>query len=99
LGGIGVEPLCHLRSADVGEKVDVVRVARTLWGLDEAAMNADGIVAINATDQLMAAVYALRRAVFVLEQGIPHALERDEGDAIATHLAALSGGRDTAHHL
>jgi len=51
------------------------------------------IVEIQATDQLMSAVYALRHDVFVVEQGIPKELEVDEDDKVAAHLAALSDGR------
>lgn len=41
----------------------------------------------------MSAVYALRREVFVIEQGVPEELEVDEDDKIAVHLAAISDGR------
>ena len=51
------------------------------------------IVELRATDPLMSAVYALRREVFVLEQGVPEELEVDEKDKAAAHLAALSDGR------
>lgn len=50
------------------------------------------IVEIRATDPLMSAVYALRREVFVVEQGVPEELEVDENDKVAVHLAALSEG-------
>lgn len=50
------------------------------------------IVEIRATDPLMSAVYALRREVFVIEQGVPEELEVDEDDKIAAHLAAFSDG-------
>ena len=50
------------------------------------------IVEIRATDPLMSAVYALRREVFVIEQGVPEELEVDENDNVAAHLAALSDG-------
>lgn len=50
------------------------------------------IVEIRATDPLMSAVYALRREVFVVEQGVPEELEVDENDKVAVHLAALSDG-------
>jgi predicted GNAT family N-acyltransferase len=40
----------------------------------------------------MSAVYALRRKVFVIEQGVPEELEVDENDKIAAHLVALSDG-------
>jgi predicted GNAT family N-acyltransferase len=50
------------------------------------------IVVIRATDPLMSAVYALRREVFVIEQGVPEELEVDENDKVAAHLAALSDG-------
>ena len=56
-------------------------------------MKAPTIVAIQATDPLMAAVYALRRDVFVFEQHIPQELELDEDDKVATHVAALLDGR------
>jgi predicted GNAT family N-acyltransferase len=51
------------------------------------------IVPIEASDQLMGAVYALRHDVFVDEQGITQELERDEEDKSATHLVGLSHGR------
>jgi predicted GNAT family N-acyltransferase len=38
------------------------------------------IVAITVGDPLMAAAFALRRDVFVVEQGIPEELEVDESD-------------------
>lgn len=50
------------------------------------------IVEIRATDPLMSAVYALRREVFVIEQGIPDELEVDADDKVAAHLAAFSDG-------
>jgi len=34
----------------------------------------------------------LRRAVFIIEQGVPEAVERDEYDAAATHVVALLDG-------
>lgn len=40
----------------------------------------------------MSAVYALRREVFVIEQGVPEEFEVDEDDKIAAHLAAFSDG-------
>jgi predicted GNAT family N-acyltransferase len=49
------------------------------------------IVAIDATSDLMPAVYAVRHQVFVVEQAVPPELERDEFDAIAVHLVALRG--------
>ena len=39
----------------------------------------------------MPAVLALRHEVFVIEQAVPAALERDECDDSATHLVALRG--------
>jgi predicted GNAT family N-acyltransferase len=47
------------------------------------------IVAVDATSDLMPAVYAVRHQVFVVEQAVPPKLERDEFDAIAIHLVAL----------
>ncbi|GEJ57552.1 GNAT family N-acetyltransferase [Anaeromyxobacter diazotrophicus] len=40
--------------------------------------------------------YALRHRVFVVEQGVPVELERDEHDAAADHAVALDGGRVVA---
>jgi len=50
------------------------------------------LVEIRATDPLMSAAYALRREVFVIEQGVPEELEVDVNDKVAAHLAALSDG-------
>jgi predicted GNAT family N-acyltransferase len=47
------------------------------------------IVAIDSTSDLMPAVYAVRYQVFVVEQAVPPALERDEFDDVAIHLVAL----------
>ena len=49
------------------------------------------IVAIDASSDLMPAVYAVRHQVFVVEQAVPPELERDEFDDIAVHLVALRG--------
>jgi predicted GNAT family N-acyltransferase len=48
------------------------------------------IVALDATSDLMPAVFALRHQVFVEEQAVPPELERDEFDALAIHLVALA---------
>ena len=40
----------------------------------------------------MAAVYALRHEVFVVGQGVPEELERDELDAVADHAVAVRDG-------
>lgn len=50
------------------------------------------ILAIDAASPLMPAALALRHAIFVIEQGVPAALEYDEFDAVATHLVALRDG-------
>ena len=52
-------------------------------------MSEERIVAVDATSDLMPAVYAVRHQVFVVEQAVPPALERDEFDAVAIHLVAL----------
>jgi predicted GNAT family N-acyltransferase len=39
------------------------------------------------------ACFAIRKAVFVDEQGVPAEVELDEHDAAATHLLALAGNR------
>ena len=49
------------------------------------------IIAIDASSDLMPAVYAVRHEVFVVEQAVPPELERDEFDDVAMHLAALRG--------
>ncbi len=49
------------------------------------------IVAVDANSDLMPAVYAVRHQVFVVEQAVPSALERDAFDAVAIHLVALRG--------
>ncbi len=49
------------------------------------------IVAVDANSDLMPAVYAVRHQVFVVEQAVPPALERDAFDAVAIHLVALRG--------
>ena len=52
---------------------------------------------VPADDEtLRARGYALRHAVFVVEQGVPEALERDEHDEGAFHLVALVGDRCVA---
>lgn len=54
-------------------------------------MPGERIIAVDASSSLMPAVFALRHAVFVREQAVPAALERDEFDAVAIHLVALRG--------
>ena len=54
-------------------------------------MPEEKILAVDSTSPLMSAVFALRHEVFVIEQKVPAALERDEFDGTATHLAALRG--------
>lgn len=52
------------------------------------------VVVIEAEDPaLRGAAYALRHAVFVVEQGVPVELERDALDDEAFHVVALEGGR------
>ena len=46
----------------------------------------------GAGPQDMAAVFALRHEVFVIGQGVPVELERDELDEAADHVVALFGG-------
>lgn len=48
------------------------------------------------TEELRARAFALRRAVFVVEQGVPESLERDDLDAAAFHAVALDGDRCVA---
>ncbi len=50
-------------------------------------------VVLADTDELRARAFALRHAVFVVEQGVPESLERDELDAAAVHLVALDHDR------
>jgi predicted GNAT family N-acyltransferase len=49
------------------------------------------IVVVDASSDLMPAAYAVRHQVFVVEQAVPPALERDEFDDVAIHLVALRG--------
>jgi predicted GNAT family N-acyltransferase len=49
------------------------------------------IVAVDASSTLMPAAFAVRHQVFVEEQAVPPALERDELDDVAVHLVALRG--------
>ena len=49
------------------------------------------IVAVDASSDLMPAAYAVRHQVFVNEQAVPPALERDALDDLAIHLVALRG--------
>ncbi len=41
----------------------------------------------------MEQAWAVRRRVFIEEQGVPEAIELDDEDAIATHVLALDGDR------
>ncbi len=50
-------------------------------------------VAAAVTPEAREMAYALRHAVFVVEQGVPADLERDEKDAVAFHAIALLGDR------
>jgi predicted GNAT family N-acyltransferase len=54
-------------------------------------MQQERIIAVDASSDLMPAAYAVRHQVFVVEQAVPPALERDEFDAVAIHLVALRG--------
>jgi len=49
------------------------------------------IIAVDARSAFMPAAYAVRHQVFVVEQAVPPALERDGFDDIAVHLVALRG--------
>ena len=49
------------------------------------------IVVVDSSSDLMPAAYAVRHQVFVVEQAVPPALERDEFDDVAIHLVALRG--------
>jgi predicted GNAT family N-acyltransferase len=52
------------------------------------------ILVISAdTDELRGMALELRHRVFVVEQGVPAELERDEKDAEAFHVVALHGER------
>ena len=45
------------------------------------------------TEDLRQLAFALRHAIFVVEQGVPEALERDGLDASAYHAIAIDDGR------
>jgi predicted GNAT family N-acyltransferase len=51
------------------------------------------IVVAAKTPELRSQAYLLRHGVFVLEQRVPPALERDEHDETAFHVVALEAGR------
>jgi predicted GNAT family N-acyltransferase len=53
------------------------------------------VVAADSED-LRHRAYVLRHAVFVVEQGVPEALERDEADPTAFHAVAMLGDRCVA---
>lgn len=55
-------------------------------------MPAANISALEGAVPGFAEALALRFQVFCDEQGIPHALERDDGDDAATHVLLRSGG-------
>ncbi|HEY2106691.1 MAG TPA: GNAT family N-acetyltransferase [Candidatus Binataceae bacterium] len=50
------------------------------------------IAPVRNADQ-MALAYAIRRRVFIEEQGIDESLERDDDDLHAMHVLALKGGQ------
>jgi predicted GNAT family N-acyltransferase len=52
-------------------------------------MSREQIIVIDSSSALMPAVFALRHAVFVVEQAVPPEIEVDEFDASATHLVTL----------
>ncbi len=49
------------------------------------------VVRVGSWEQLGTAASAVRRAVFIEEQGIPAALELDARDAVAVHAVAFDG--------
>jgi predicted GNAT family N-acyltransferase len=53
----------------------------------------DVVIVEAGSVSLREEAFALRRRVFVEEQGVPVELERDEHDDDAFHAVALSGGR------
>jgi predicted GNAT family N-acyltransferase len=57
-------------------------------------VKASEIRVIAADDeQLRQQAYAIRRRVFIEEQGVPEAIELDEDDARAFHIVAVAGDR------
>ena len=51
------------------------------------------VIRVASTSTECDNVFALRHAVFVTEQGVPAALERDEHDDVADHFIAYDGDR------
>jgi predicted GNAT family N-acyltransferase len=51
------------------------------------------VIRVASTSTERDDVFALRHAVFVTEQGVPAALERDEHDDVADHFIAYDGDR------
>ena len=48
-------------------------------------------VRIAASERDMQGAFAVRREVFIVEQGVPEELERDEADDSAVHVVASAG--------
>lgn len=48
-------------------------------------------VRVASSDDDMRGAFAVRREVFILEQGVPPELERDDADATAVHVVARDG--------
>ncbi len=48
-------------------------------------------VRIAANERDMQGAFAVRREVFIVEQGVPEELERDEADDSAVHVVASAG--------
>jgi len=57
-----------------------------------AAMSDPLILSVPISSDLGALALEVRRQVFILEQSVPEALERDAYDATATHLVAIDHG-------
>jgi predicted GNAT family N-acyltransferase len=51
------------------------------------------VIRVASTSTECDNVFALRHSVFVTEQGVPAALERDEHDDVADHVIAYDGDR------
>lgn len=51
------------------------------------------VIRIGDWSSMMPALKSIRHRVFIVEQGIPEALEWDEHDAVSTHALALIDGQ------
>lgn len=70
------------------------RPHRSRCPMPDTLPSSDIVVVREARDQRdMAAVIAVRHAVFVVEQGVTHAADNDPNDRVSRHVVGLVDGR------